>query len=279
MGNACPATQASCGGACVNTASDSKNCGACGNACNGAQMCSAGTCVCADPGAPDVCGTGLSSYCTNTQNSVKNCGKCGSSCKENHLCSGGICRPTCTTNAQCDPKVNPRFVPNMVCPDQVRSPQFIKNMCSAVYCNSDVECQARGTGYCMLGYQDFKNDGEREEVASQKYTCTKKYCNPNDGTIQNCTAKQACVFGDYNIFWNKTLFPEETLYTCSDTFCGKDSDCTKRCAQGDNACLAKRCAIQPNVQNPSETNTCVSNYCLDSSECKEGKKCYDRRCI
>jgi hypothetical protein len=169
----------------------------------------------------------------------------------------------------------------MVCANQVRSPQFIKNMCSAEYCNSDKDCQARGTGYCMLGYQDFKNDGEREEVASQKYTCTKKYCNPYDGTIQNCSAKQACVFGSNydNIGWNNTLFPEETLYTCSDTFCGKDLDCTKRCAPGDNTCLAKRCAIQPSEQYFSETNTCVSNYCLDSSECKDGYSCYDRRCV
>jgi hypothetical protein len=41
----CPAGTTMCAGACVNLASDARNCGACGNACPAGQRCATGACV------------------------------------------------------------------------------------------------------------------------------------------------------------------------------------------------------------------------------------------
>jgi hypothetical protein len=42
---ACTAPKSACGGACVDTSTDTKNCGACGTACKGAERCLASTCT------------------------------------------------------------------------------------------------------------------------------------------------------------------------------------------------------------------------------------------
>lgn len=41
----CPAGTTACGGACVNLASDTLHCGACGSACPAGQRCASGVCV------------------------------------------------------------------------------------------------------------------------------------------------------------------------------------------------------------------------------------------
>jgi hypothetical protein len=55
----CPANLAACGPACVDTASDTNNCGACGNVCPSGQSCSAGVCAastCVDGNMPGPTG-------------------------------------------------------------------------------------------------------------------------------------------------------------------------------------------------------------------------------
>ena len=42
---ACSAPKTVCGSACVDTSSDTKNCGRCGTGCNGAELCVAGSCT------------------------------------------------------------------------------------------------------------------------------------------------------------------------------------------------------------------------------------------
>ena len=44
--SACATGQTSCGQSCVNTASDSNNCGACGTKCTTGQSCQSGSCQC-----------------------------------------------------------------------------------------------------------------------------------------------------------------------------------------------------------------------------------------
>ena len=44
----CPAGKSRCSGACVDTSSDTKNCGACGVTCQGTDVCSASACVTCD---------------------------------------------------------------------------------------------------------------------------------------------------------------------------------------------------------------------------------------
>jgi hypothetical protein len=44
-GKCCPAGQLNCGGACVDTSSDTANCGGCGRACAVRLLCVSGLCV------------------------------------------------------------------------------------------------------------------------------------------------------------------------------------------------------------------------------------------
>jgi hypothetical protein len=43
--SACSSGQTLCDGSCIDTQSNSKNCGACGNVCNSSEPCSEGTCL------------------------------------------------------------------------------------------------------------------------------------------------------------------------------------------------------------------------------------------
>ena len=64
----------SCSGSCVNTSTDSSNCGSCGTKCTGPLMgCCKGTCT---------------SYVTD----VSNCGSCGHKCLTGSTCESGSCK-------------------------------------------------------------------------------------------------------------------------------------------------------------------------------------------
>jgi hypothetical protein len=76
-----------CYKACVNTSSDSSNCGGCGKLCAPLQTCEKGICTC-PPDLPDFCGWG----CTNAQTDPLNCGYCGLECKGGMTCQSGICK-------------------------------------------------------------------------------------------------------------------------------------------------------------------------------------------
>lgn len=78
--------ETSCGGRCVDIASDARHCGACGNACRIGDECVDGTCSC--PGArPDRCGEG----CYDTSSDPAHCGGCGRACDPGLSCIDGAC--------------------------------------------------------------------------------------------------------------------------------------------------------------------------------------------
>jgi hypothetical protein len=77
------------GRGCVDLASDSRNCGACGVSCGLLQHCASGTCIgvsCFD-GTVD-CGVG---HCVDLQGDFGHCGACGNVCSEGTRCVGGLC--------------------------------------------------------------------------------------------------------------------------------------------------------------------------------------------
>ncbi|MDP9287417.1 MAG: hypothetical protein M3P08_04385 [Thermoproteota archaeon] len=91
----CTAGQTNCNGVCVNTGTDSKNCGTCGTACTAGKTCSKGVCslVCA------AGQTNCNGVCVNTGTDTKNCGACGTACTAGQTCSKGLC----TTPLVCNP--------------------------------------------------------------------------------------------------------------------------------------------------------------------------------
>ena len=75
-----------CGDTCVQTSTDSNNCGACGSACSGGNVCVGGACVC--PVGQGICG----GQCTAVASDPKNCGACGVLCGQNQACNQGVCQ-------------------------------------------------------------------------------------------------------------------------------------------------------------------------------------------
>jgi hypothetical protein len=74
-----------CAGSCVDTKTDSQNCGMCGKACTVGQVCTSSLC-CAM--GQMVC----NGACTNTMGDAQNCGMCGKVCSGGTpACSGGQC--------------------------------------------------------------------------------------------------------------------------------------------------------------------------------------------
>lgn len=88
-----------CGGSCVDTQIDPKNCGACGTACGEGLSCQAGQCALACAGGTSKCGDA----CVDMQVDKANCGACGTTCADGTVCSNGACKVTCDANlTTCD---------------------------------------------------------------------------------------------------------------------------------------------------------------------------------
>jgi len=112
-------TGSQCGGGCVDTTSDSQNCGSCFAACIDGEKCSGSVCKCSsgnlgDNGNCGTCGNVCShgEQCTNgacacqggTFGDDNNCGTCGNVCTHGEHCAGGTCAcasGTLDDNANC----------------------------------------------------------------------------------------------------------------------------------------------------------------------------------
>jgi hypothetical protein len=84
---ACPIYRSLCGGVCIPTSGDPKNCGACGNECTGDEVCSAGACS-------SDCTPGLSACdntCVDFDNDSAHCGDCATACEDGQGCANGRC--------------------------------------------------------------------------------------------------------------------------------------------------------------------------------------------
>lgn len=81
----CPNGTVFCGNRCVNTNTDTSNCGRCGNQCNVGigELCDAGRCEC--PGEDDWSGGNCGGRCVSLLTS-ENCGDCNVRCGQNQVC-------------------------------------------------------------------------------------------------------------------------------------------------------------------------------------------------
>ena len=81
--SSCASGQTTCGTACVNTATDPTNCGACGIPCSTGQICQNSQCQC-QAGLLDCNGACVAS-------DASHCGSCTTVCPATQLCSNGAC--------------------------------------------------------------------------------------------------------------------------------------------------------------------------------------------
>ncbi len=101
----CPPGQSLCSGVCRAVQSDTANCGVCGRTCTSDQACISGACTCG-PGT-SLC----NGHCISTVKDNLNCGGCGNACPASSWCSGSACVPafTCQTNFTAAPSDCPAF--------------------------------------------------------------------------------------------------------------------------------------------------------------------------
>lgn len=86
----CSGTQTSCGGKCVVTSTDPRNCGGCGVTCGANQVCYSSGCANACPGTLTSC----NGTCVDTSLDNANCGGCGKPCAPGTGCLGNTCVPS-----------------------------------------------------------------------------------------------------------------------------------------------------------------------------------------
>ncbi len=83
----CPSDKLKCNNTCIDSMTDSKNCGYCGNECEAGLACVYGQCILS-------CGTGLTSCpegCFNLKTDGNHCGSCLNNCPAGLICRDGIC--------------------------------------------------------------------------------------------------------------------------------------------------------------------------------------------
>lgn len=90
-GTDCASPAVICGGNCVDTTSDARNCGACGHACDPSHICRSSMCILVCSGGQTACG----SSCANTASDPGNCGACGTACGGGQSCIAGSCVTPC----------------------------------------------------------------------------------------------------------------------------------------------------------------------------------------
>ena len=84
--NMCPG-QTACGTQCVDTNTDSQNCGGCGIPCSNGRSCQTGQCKC-QPGLLECNGSCVPSDATH-------CGNCTTTCQASQVCSNNACMSGC----------------------------------------------------------------------------------------------------------------------------------------------------------------------------------------
>ena len=263
-----------CQGNCVDTRTNTSNCGYCGQRCNADQHCSGGICVV-------TCPSGEANLYTDNNN----CGACGYQCPADKSCYNKIC------------------VANL-------SPDYHNCGNGYVSFNDDYHCGAcfhqcpTGThcqnGECLLqcgnslvnGDSDPQNCGSCGHACLPYRMCCNGQCVNWNEIDQNCGSCGHACTDNRTCLWGDTF--SECLYHCigtdgverylfhlnGDDNCG---GCNIRCTNGTH-CASGKC-----LQNCAEdsvicadTNTCVprstQNCAFCGNACRPGESCTNGHC-
>jgi hypothetical protein len=257
--------EAWCSCQCVNTNSDSANCGSCGKTCPSAQDCETGACSCPLAGQT-LCGA----QCTNTSFDPANCGTCGQQCGEGEGCCSGSCTQMNTVEncggggcgAPCQPPSNACC--SGTCADTSNDAQncgSCGNSCQSGFTCCNGTCTQLGTSKNCFSCGDACGDG---------YDCCGGTCTEL-GTDKDC-AKCGNACGACESCCNGQCTNIDTDKNCGS--CGTESSCQSgsKCCGG---CGAQSCANTSN--DPKNCGSC-GNACtpgelwcvLGTTNCLEG---------
>ena len=221
-----------CNGQCVDTRTDTNNCGSCSNTCSTGEVCSNGVCtINSCPSGTSFCEGG----CTDAsifQSDINNCGSCGNVCKSGEACQAGKCTTKCPTGqtlcgSRCvdlQSNVDNCNSCGRVCDDVVgEGAQCFSGVCECApgltACSSPghegdpnfTECTTLGSrdncGACNNRCQDNEVCSNGSCVVSQCDSTIPgpntgcpingNICDPNTNTCTRCTSNDQCVAAGY----------------------------------------------------------------------------------
>ena len=238
--NSCPSTAPQvCGGACVNTTTDSQNCGGCNIRCS--KACIGDTCAECTPGT-DLCVGAIHSRCSDagkwvpdggSQCKAQNGASCNvpSECQSGYCVSGVCCNTACAgncmscaqadtgkSNGSCAPITAGITAPAGQCPES-----------NPTTCGNDGKCD--GSGRCR-----------KWGITT---TCREPACDSGGKLIPQATCTGTGSCGQPQAVECPNHFACKNV-SCS-TACGSDSDClaTHFCSQ--SACVPRCNAGTGNV--------------------------------
>ncbi len=183
----CVANELLCGTACIDSATDPANCGACGAACKPGEVCGSGACALTCSGNSKQCGQS----CFDTQVDPANCGGCGKKCDVGQVCNAGAC------GAQC-PDAQKLCVADGGAVSCVTTTTDRANcggcgvtcdtgkVCNAGVCSDSCGaggtfCAGNGMPYCALTEVDNANCGACGKVCGNGLVCAGGKCGGNCG--------------------------------------------------------------------------------------------------
>jgi hypothetical protein len=199
----CPSGQMECGDACVDTRTDTKNCGACGKACGadaggggGAWACVTGSCTLTCSGTKQACG----GSCVDTQADTNHCGACGTACSGGQQCCTGSCASTQTDPQHC-------------------------GSCTTACSGGASDCCG---GSCVNKLTDRNNCGACGNVCAGTSPCTNGKCcqTPTQGACGSSLCQPS---------FNPMTFGCDGVQGCVNKVCLQDSYCCT--FEWDSACV------------------------------------------
>ena len=247
-GEPCGTGTQMCGGACVDTLIDTRNCGQCNISCKAGEVCSNGKCSLTCQSTLTNC----NGTCVNMQSDRKNCGTCDSKCDATKMCVSGKCANQCPSGWS-------------VCSDTCVNMQTDRANCGTcgTKCNAGEVCSA---GKCTLSCQ-------------KGLTTCNKTCVNTKTDLSNCgTCGTTCKSGEVCSAGMCALTCQKGLTTCNKTCVNTSTDlfncgtCSTKCKAGET-CSAGKCALSC----PANMSTCsgvCANLKSDPYHCgKCGVKC------
>jgi len=218
-------TKTLCGKTCVNTKTDTANCGSCGHTCtapaNGSVTCTSGSCVstcnagyklcngscipndqcCGGCPAGQTCCNGTT--CVNANTDPANCGACGHTCtapaNASATCSGGNCGFTCNAGYKL---CNGSCIANDQCCGGCPAGKIC---CNGVCSDSDCPCGRVkiSNGTCVTpcnGFGDCPGSRCAEDISGQSY------CWQGEFTFDDtCSDDSGCAQGYFCYFFGNCI--------------------------------------------------------------------------
>jgi len=290
----CPTGTTACNGKCVDTSSDTNNCGACNTLCNtsAGQICAAGQCVCPDGSKQPSCEYipyqySPPFYQCATPTNPNACGACGNTCSSTQTCVGGTC-VTCASGIVCNQ--NGGIFGSRTCCG-------VGQVCQAGECRDASQACPLGQTYCS-------NFGGCTDTSTDKRNCG--VCGKRCDSYMGNPATMVCSAGQCQLCPNSKPLSCGTSYgyacvamdNSNCAFCGNTCPTGTTCLTGEyppglpvgSCCPTGSTLVNGNCQCPTGLTLC-GNACVnaqtDSNNCgtcglscsgAEGMFCWGGRC-